>query len=135
MQNKETVPKIALFRKTSAEIVKEAQSSLLAGNGAKLVSTRRPITPNVNNRQLYGSSFPAGRPPSAFNLKYLQYEMRALPCLEPIINQTMNGESANSKKVQRSSSIGTIHEEPSIKLPALIEPPSIHAESSTKKCK
>lgn len=128
MQNKGTVPKIG-YRKTSAEIIKEAQNSLVAGNGgAKLVSTKRPITPNVNNRQLYGNSFPAGRPPSAFNLKYLQYEMRALPCLEPINQSPSSSETQLDTivKVQRSSSIGTLQESSlkTTKLPALLEPPN-----------
>lgn len=132
-QNKGTVPKI-VYRKTSAEIIKEAQNSLVSGNGAKLVSTKRPITPNVNNRQLYGSSFPAGRPPSAFNLKYLQYEMRALPCLEPINQSPSSSETQLNniiKKVERSSSI-----ESSIKLPALLEPPNIiSSANSLDECK
>jgi hypothetical protein len=141
MQNKGTVPKI-VYRKTSAEIIKEAQNSLVSGNGAKLVSTKRPITPNVNNRQLYGSSFPSGRPPSAFNLKYLQHEMRALPCLEPI-NQSPTGSELqlntnNTTKVQRSSSIGTIHESgiKTTKLPALLEPSNaISSATSLNECK
>lgn len=145
MQNKGTVPKITIYRKTSAEIIKEAQSSLAAipaSNGAKLVSTRRPITPNVNNRQLYGSaSFANGnRPPSAFNLKYLQYEMRALPCLEPINQSASNatnnnhvGENQVNRKVERSNSVGSaVHEIGSkTRLPALIEPPILSNENSS----
>lgn len=127
MQNKGTVPKNTLYRKTSAEIIKEAQSSLATSNGAKLVSTRRPITPNVNNRQLYGStSFANGnRPPSAFNLKYLQHEMRALPSLEPI-NQSVSNNHEN-RKVQRSNSIGEVGK---ARLPALIEPPTFEITAS-----
>lgn len=125
MQNKGTVPKVA-YRKTSAEIIKEAQNSLVSVNGAKLVSTKRPITPNVNNRQLYGNSFPAGRPPSAFNLKYLQHEMRTLPCLEPINQSPSSSETQlnTNSTVQRSSSIGTLQESglKTTKLPALLEP-------------
>lgn len=108
-------------RKTSAEIVSEARNSLLqagtSGN-VKLVSTRRPITPNVNKRQLYGDTMqPAGRPPSAFNLKYLQYETRALPSLEPI-----SDERDAQSKIERSGSLGTIHEVSTrTKLPALVE--------------
>lgn len=34
--------------------------------GARLVSTRRPITPRDPKRQLYGRVAPPGRPPSAF---------------------------------------------------------------------
>ncbi|XP_070490786.1 armadillo repeat-containing protein 2 [Chironomus tepperi] len=56
--------------------------------------------------------------------------MRALPCLEPI-NQSPTGSEVqlntnNTTKVQRSSSIGTIHESglKTTKLPALLEPPN-----------
>jgi hypothetical protein len=135
MQNKGN-QKNAIYRKTSAEIVKEAQSTLSLSTisgivGAKLVSTRRPITPNVNNRQLYGSSFSnANRPPSAFNLKYLQHEMRALPSLEPINHAKIKdvapcGEDLSNQKVRRSNSIDTIHEQGGVKakLPALVESP------------
>lgn len=34
--------------------------------GARLVSTRRPITPREPGRQLYSRAAPPGRPPSAF---------------------------------------------------------------------
>ncbi|KAG5673777.1 hypothetical protein PVAND_003797 [Polypedilum vanderplanki] len=152
MQNKGSVPKLT-YRKTSAEIIKEAQSSLLAPNGARLVDTRRPITPNINNRRLFGNTYPSNaRPPSAFNLKYLQYEMRALPCLEPINNnQSVLASSSSSsarvtvtntngeyllnnvkKKIQRSSSIGTLNETASkTKLPALLEPPPLSLQTAT----
>jgi len=135
MQNKGTVPKIA-FRKTSAEIIKEAQNSLVPGNGAKLVSTKRPITPNVNNRQLYGNSFPAGRPPSAFNLKYLQHEMRTLPCLEPINQSPTSSETqlnTISSKGQRSGSIGTVESGlKTTRLPALtLDPPNNKPSTTT----
>jgi hypothetical protein len=128
MQNKGTVPKLTV-RKTSAEIVKEAQSSLLSNNGAKLVSTKRPITPNVNNRQLYGNSSMANRPPSAFNLKYLQYETRALPSLEPI------SQSPTSSAKISPHHIPTIYERQEgsaakTKLPALLEPPVISLTES-----
>lgn len=124
MQSKDkggTVPKL-VYRKTSAEIVSEARNSLLATGSVKLVSTRRPITPNVNKRQLYSSDgHPAGRPPSAFNLKYLQYETRALPCLGPI-NQAAEEKELLHKRVERSGSLGTIPEAvPKTKLPALPE--------------
>ena len=131
MQDKEkagTIPKLS-YRKTSAEIVSEARNSLMAGSNVRLVSTRRPITPNVNKRQLYGveTTF-AGRPPSAFNLKYLQYETRAaLPCLEPI---SQGDERDALKKVERSGSLGTIHEVTKTKLPALLEPPRIATAGS-----
>lgn len=134
MQNKGTIPKTPVYRKTSAEIIKEAQSSLttIPGNGAKVLSTRRPITPNVNNRQLYGSAFGNGRPPSAFNLKYLQYEMRALPSLEPI-NQSAN----NHEKISRSNSIGSQLSEAgkTARLPALLEPTNGNLTGSLESCK
>lgn len=115
-----------VYRKTSAEIVSEARNSLIAGGSVKLVSTRRPITPNVNKRQLYVDGHPAGRPPSAFNLKYLQYETRALPSLE----RKETGED-NPKKVERSGSLGTIHESTSkTKLPALPQAPRRSAAGS-----
>lgn len=38
----------------------------LAVGGARLVSTRRPITPREPRRQLYGKQAPPGRPPSSF---------------------------------------------------------------------
>lgn len=125
------IPKL-VQRKTAAEIVSEARNSLLATGSVKLVSTRRPITPNVNKRQLYGDTLhPAGRPPSAFNLKYLQYETRALPCLEPI-----SDEREPHKRIERSGSLGTIHESTSkTKLPALIEAPRISTAGSLESCK
>lgn len=133
MQNKDkggTVPKL-VYRKTSAEIVSEAKN-LLASGSVKLVSTRRPITPHVNKRQLYGKDGPANRPPSAFNLKYLQYETRALPCLEPISSD----EKDVHKRVERSGSLGTIHESTvQTRLPALLEPPRIRTAGSVEDCK
>jgi hypothetical protein len=141
MQNKDkgaTAPKVS-YRKTSAEIVSEARNSLMASgsstsNSLKLVSTRRPITPNVTKRQLYGKEGPANRPPSAFNLKYLQYETRALPCLEPI-SQTEEKEKEIHKKVERSGSLGTIPEVTvKTKLPALLEPPRIKTAGSVENC-
>lgn len=136
MQSKDkggTVPKL-VYRKTSAEIVSEARNSLIAGGSVKLVSTRRPITPNVNKRQLYGDAHPVGRPPSAFNLKYLQYETRALPCLEPI---SQTGEERElHKRVERSGSLGTIQESTSkTKLPALLETPRVATTGSLENCK
>lgn len=132
MQSKDkngTVPKLS-YRKTSAEIVSEARNSLLVGGqSVKLVSTRRPITPNVNKRQLYGDGHPAGRPPSAFNLKYLQYETRPLPCLDPI-----KQEKDTLQKFERSGSLGTILESKT-KLPALHEKPKVEEEEgSFEKC-
>lgn len=123
------IPK-QVYRKTSAEIVSEARNSLNAGK-VKLVSTRRPITPNLDKRQLYVDGHPANRPPSAFNLKYLQYETRALPSLEPI-NQTVD-EIEIEPKVERSGSLGTIHESTSkTKLPAL--PLRVSTAGSLENC-
>lgn len=77
-------------RKTSAEIVNEAKM-MLAEDGVRLVSTRRPITPREPRRQLYGRTGPPDRPPSAFSLRYLQYEGRnLLSSLEPIKPRTPN---------------------------------------------
>lgn len=130
-----TVPNQA-YRKTPAEIVSEARNSLIAAGSVKLVSTRRPITPNVNKRQLYvdGHLNPHGRPPSAFNLKYLQYETRVLPSLEPI---TQAGEDRGVQtKVERSGSLGTIHETTSkTKLPALPQTPRVATAGSLENCK
>ncbi|KAH8411619.1 hypothetical protein KR215_007497 [Drosophila sulfurigaster] len=77
-------------RKTSAELISEAKlflgdltttttsgaatASTAAGGGARLVSTRRPITPREPGRVLYGKVALAGRPPSAFSMRYLQNE-------------------------------------------------------------
>lgn len=136
MQNKDKLsipaPKQPVYRKTSAEIVSEARNSLLTGN-VKVVSTRRPITPNVNKRQLYVDVGPAGRPPSAFNLKYLQHEVRALPCLEPIAQEKAD---ETGRRVARSGSLGTIHEAiTKTKLPALHSPPRIDTAGSLENCK
>lgn len=63
-------------RKTSAELISEAKMflgeasgamPLMATGGARLVSTRRPITPRESGRVLYGKVALAGRPPSAFS--------------------------------------------------------------------
>ncbi|XP_032593893.1 armadillo repeat-containing protein 2 [Drosophila grimshawi] len=75
-------------RKTSAELISEAKlylgdlttataaatASMTAAGGARLVSTRRPITPREPGRVLYGKVSLAGRPPSAFSMRYLQIE-------------------------------------------------------------
>lgn len=137
MQNKDkqVVPKIT-YRKTSAEIVSEARNSLMNSGSVKLVSTRRPITPNVTKRQLYGLDGPAGRPPSAFNLKYLQYETRALPCLEPISHAEEKEVQQKFERMQRSGSLGTIPEVTTrTKLPALLEPPRMKTAGSLENCK
>ncbi|KAM8719050.1 hypothetical protein ACLKA7_011713 [Drosophila subpalustris] len=76
-------------RKTSAELISEAKlflgdlstttatvtAAMTAAGGARLVSTRRPITPREPGRVLYGKVALAGRPPSAFSMRYLQNEM------------------------------------------------------------
>ncbi|XP_064537102.1 armadillo repeat-containing protein 2 [Drosophila montana] len=71
-------------RKTSAELISEAKlylgdlstatATMTAAGGARLVSTRRPITPREPGRVLYGKVALAGRPPSAFSMRYLQNE-------------------------------------------------------------
>ncbi|XP_017964406.2 armadillo repeat-containing protein 2 [Drosophila navojoa] len=75
-------------RKTSAELISEAKlylgdlstttataaAAMTAAGGARLVSTRRPITPREPGRVLYGKVALAGRPPSAFSMRYLQNE-------------------------------------------------------------
>ncbi|XP_039962584.1 armadillo repeat-containing protein 2 isoform X2 [Bactrocera tryoni] len=97
-------------RKTSAEMISEAKSMLAeistktshsgsdgGGNnnsnrigigGVRVVSTRRPVTPREPGRALYGKVALAGRPPSAFSLRYLQNENQRhapmTPSLEPI---------------------------------------------------
>lgn len=69
----------------STTFIETSGTFCFSGGALRLVQTRRPITPQVKQRHLYGKEqAPAGRPPSAFSLKYLQYETRALPCLEPI---------------------------------------------------
>ncbi|SPP86576.1 armadillo repeat-containing protein 2 [Drosophila guanche] len=91
-------------RKTSAELISEAKlflgdtvagvgggaaggaaaMQMMATGGARLVSTRRPITPREPGRVLYGKVALAGRPPSAFSMRYLQNEKptpRQLPAL------------------------------------------------------
>ncbi|XP_002041952.2 armadillo repeat-containing protein 2 [Drosophila sechellia] len=88
-------------RKTSAELISEAKMflgesvnavPLLATGGARLVSTRRPITPRESGRVLYGKVALAGRPPSAFSMRYLQNEKpstpRQLPALSGSVSAT-----------------------------------------------
>ncbi|XP_059619203.1 armadillo repeat-containing protein 2 [Phlebotomus argentipes] len=135
------------YRKTSAEIVSEAKSILAGGGtGARLVVTRRPITPREPRpgRHLYGRVAPEGRPPSAFSLRYLQFESRALPSLEPIPQITQSFDDVpssptQSAAVQRSESTGSLHgslesaedsnnnSQKRGKLPALLQPPKITA--------
>ncbi|XP_058831103.1 armadillo repeat-containing protein 2 [Topomyia yanbarensis] len=124
-----------LIRKTSAEIVSEAKS-MLAGGGTRLVSARRPITPREPRRQLYGRVAPPGRPPSAFSLKYLQFESRALPSLEPIHQSSVQkhgfirSESADSISVEDIDAVNYINNNASrSKLPALLKVPNKQAGS------
>jgi hypothetical protein len=138
MQNKENYYSA---RKTSAQIVKEAQKSLssskqFSGIGkVKIVSTKRPTTPAVNfeKRQLYSrdSQVPQDRPPSAFNLNYLQNEARALPLLEPLKNEHESPQKAI--KMERSESLGNFQ---SLKfkatLPSLTETRKIHTSHSSE---
>ena len=86
---------------------------------------------------------PANRPPSAFSLKYLQYETRALPCLEPIRSALNNHQltSTSDNKllgtIQRSGSVGSIAEGSSLqktKLPSLLIPQQI-ITGSLEDCK
>lgn len=143
-----------LVRKTSAEIVSEAKSMLAAGDwfwaqkwwritneklcfsklgGTRLVSARRPITPREPKRQLYGRVAPPGRPPSAFSLKYLQFESRALPSLEPIRDPIERGsvgftrsDSADSISLGDSNDATNNNNNGTTKskLPALLKVPS-----------
>ncbi|XP_053686252.1 armadillo repeat-containing protein 2 [Sabethes cyaneus] len=128
-----------LVRKTSAEIVSEAKS-MLAGGGTRLVPARRPITPREPKRQLYGRAAPAGRPPSAFSLKYLQFESRALPSLEPIQSATnrntfTRSESADSISLEGNDIANNYNNNNNnnnasrSKLPALLKVPSKQAGS------
>ncbi|XP_058461256.1 armadillo repeat-containing protein 2 [Malaya genurostris] len=118
-----------LVRKTSAEIVSEAKS-MLAGGGTRLVSARRPITPREPRRQLYGRVAPPGRPPSAFSLKYLQFESRALPSLEPIQQNTIQkhgftrSESVEFISMEDIDGLNSVNNNTSrSKLPALLNVP------------
>ncbi|XP_017076984.1 armadillo repeat-containing protein 2 [Drosophila eugracilis] len=82
-------------RKTSAELISEAKMflgesvnavPLMATGGARLVSTRRPITPRESGRVLYGKVALAGRPPSAFSMRYLQNEKPSTPRQLPALS-------------------------------------------------
>ncbi|KAH8368275.1 hypothetical protein KR084_009206 [Drosophila pseudotakahashii] len=82
-------------RKTSAELISEAKMFLgesvgavpmMATGGARLVSTRRPITPRESGRVLYGKVALAGRPPSAFSMRYLQNEKPSTPRQLPALS-------------------------------------------------
>ncbi|XP_030378858.1 armadillo repeat-containing protein 2 [Scaptodrosophila lebanonensis] len=88
-------------RRTSAELINEAKLFLgdvgtlsnASMGGARLVNTRRPITPREPGRVLYGKVAMAGRPPSAFSMRYLQNESnkpltpRQLPALHGNVQQ------------------------------------------------
>ncbi|XP_061387302.1 armadillo repeat-containing protein 2-like [Musca vetustissima] len=108
-------------RRTSAEMISEAKTFLSGGGGSvgdfagsmnnlnfqkqqsqqfqatnvvggvRMVSTRRPVTPRETGRVLYGKVAMAGRPPSAFSLRYLRNGEAAAPRtpnLEPIQTTT-----------------------------------------------
>lgn len=133
MQRKKLPPENSSFRafglngkherKTSAEIVNEAKM-MLAEDGVRLVSTRRPITPREPRRQLYGRVGPPDRPPSAFSLRYLQYEGRnLLSSLEPIAPKTPNlNENPEIKEDKKSIKSVTNDAKPKNirKLPAIV---------------
>ncbi|XP_055621594.1 armadillo repeat-containing protein 2 isoform X2 [Toxorhynchites rutilus septentrionalis] len=100
---------------------------MLAGGGTRLVSARRPITPRDPRRQLYGRVAPPGRPPSAISLKYLQFESRNLPSLEPIQSAV---EGNGFKRSESTDSISypehdaTNNNQSKSKLPALHKGPN-----------
>lgn len=101
------------------------------------MQTRRPITPREPTRQLYGRNTIAGRPPSAFSLKYLQYETRTLPTLDPIIQSTASDHLPEilheiDGTIQRSGSVGCLSESERTKLPALLVQ---QASGSLEDCK
>lgn len=135
-------------RKTSAQIVKEAQKSLSSNTSKKfsgfssqfkLVSTHRPITPAVNfeKRQLYSrdsNHVPIDRPPSAINLKHLQNEARALPLLEPINSDSES--PIKERGIQRSESLGNFQASKFVAtLPSLSENSKIQTSQSSENCK
>lgn len=133
-------------RKTSAQIVKEAQKSLTTNASSKkfsgisgqfkLVSTHRPITPAVNfeRRQLYSrdsNHVPIDRPPSAINLKHLQNEARALPLLKPIKSDLES--PTKERTIQRSESLGSFQVSKFIAtLPSLSENGKIQTSQSSE---
>ncbi|KAL5275402.1 ARMC2 family protein [Megaselia abdita] len=85
--------------KTSAEIIKEAEKSLLARNsqGLVLVSTNRPITPRDLKRQLYGKVAPPERPPSAINLRLFKRDFKkSIPCIEEQVFSITQSKSVES---------------------------------------
>lgn len=106
------------------------------------MSARRPITPREPKRQLYGRVAPPGRPPSAFSLKYLQFESRALPSLEPIQSAIERGnftrsESADSISLGDNGNDATNNNNGTTKskLPALLKVPSKQSGSlDNRKC-
>ncbi|XP_017852270.1 armadillo repeat-containing protein 2 [Drosophila busckii] len=105
-------------RKTSAELISEAKLFLgdLSSNaaaatasttsGARLVSTRRPITPREPGRVLYGKVALAGRPPSAFSMRYLQSEQQPPPRQLPALpHATSQAASAAAAPATRSGAL------------------------------
>lgn len=108
-------------RKTSAELISEAKlflgdlstttATMTTAGGARLVSTRRPITPREPGRVLYGKVALAGRPPSAFSMRYLQNEMH-----KPLTPATPSAGKSELKLNRRSLDAKLI---PPRQLPAL----------------
>lgn len=95
-----------------------------------MVSARRPITPREPRRQLYGRVAPPGRPPSAFSLKYLQLESRALPSLEPIQSTIQTNGVLRSESVDDLGEYDNANNNGSrSKLPALLKVPGKQAGS------
>lgn len=111
--------------------------------GTRLVSTRRPITPREPRRLYGGRNAPAGkfllvvfndkindfvlqgRPPSSFSLRYLQFETRALPALEPIVqNNLKNVDVPQFKRSDSENSLSVFDKDiinnNKAKLPALL---------------
>uniref|UniRef100_A0A336LNK2 CSON009166 protein n=1 Tax=Culicoides sonorensis TaxID=179676 RepID=A0A336LNK2_CULSO len=72
-------------RRTSSQIISEAKGFLNIGNGARVIKTNRPITPNSsssNNRQLFGNVQIKGRPQSSLNPLFFQNQAHVLPELD-----------------------------------------------------
>lgn len=105
----------------------------------RLISTKRPITPR-EPRRLYGKLAPSGqRPPSAFSLRYLQFESRALPSIDPlptIANGKLQDNATLLRTHSNDSLIGRDDESNNnqTKLPSLLLPPT-KISASLDNCK
>ncbi|KAH8416549.1 hypothetical protein KR222_009018 [Zaprionus bogoriensis] len=100
-------------RKTSAELISEAKlflgdlspatgtTAASTAGGARLVSTRRPITPREPGRVLYGKVALAGRPPSAFSRRSLD----AGKLLPPRQLPALPGATADAVPPQRKGAL------------------------------